>query len=107
MDAITQAAIEVLKAVGLTLALGLAGTGIRYLGTKARTERGKWYAKVALQIVSRLDGLVIPNDDKKTQAVNDLSSAIKQNYPFVQISPERLNDIIEEAVWLTHKDNNK
>lgn len=105
MDAIVQAGVEVLKAVGWTLALGLLGTGIRYIGTKARTERGKWYAKVALQIVGRLEGLVIPNEDKKKQGVKNLASAINQNYPFVKISPERLDDIIEEAVWLTHKDD--
>lgn len=105
MDAIMQAGIEVLKSVGGVLVLGILGTGIRYLGTKARTERGKWYAKVALQIVGRLEGVVMPNEDKKEQSVKDLAAAIKQNYPFVNVSAERLDDIIEEAVWLTHQDS--
>lgn len=105
MQEIMNALIKVLMGAGWTIGIALAGVVFRYFAAKAKTERGRWYAGVALQITNRLEGLDLTNEQKKAQGLNDLANAINKEYPFVKVTDERLNDILEEAVYLTHQSN--
>jgi hypothetical protein len=74
---------------------------IKYIGTATNNKSVSMLADRAMIIVSALDSLLIPNSDKKKQALKKLVSFA--NETGVKLTESQADDYIEHAVRVLHE----
>lgn len=98
LNIMVKLAKDLIEAYGYMM-IPIIATGVaRFVFSHAKNERVKSIAKWAYDAVSAQENTFKTNEQKKSDAVNDLANTISNNFWGVNITPEELDMRIEGAL---------
>lgn len=98
LNIMVKLAKDLIEAYGYVM-IPIIVTGVaRFVFAHAKSARVKLIAKFAYDAVAAQENTFKTNEQKKTDAVNDLSKTISNNFWGVNITPEELDMRIEGAL---------
>lgn len=98
LNIMVKLAKDLIEAYGYVM-IPIIATGIaRFVFAHAKNARVKSIAKWAYDAVAAQENTFKTNEEKKTDAVNDLAKTISNNFWGINITPEELDMRIEGAL---------
>ena len=98
LNIMVKLAKDLIEAYGYVM-IPIIATGIaRFVFAHAKSARVKLIAKFAYDAVSSQENMFKTNEEKKSDAVNDLAKTISNNFWGINITPEELDMRIEGAL---------
>lgn len=98
LNIMVKLAKDLIEAYGYVM-IPIIATGVtRFVFAHAKSARVKSIAKWAYDAVSAQENTFKTNEEKKSDAVNDLAKTISNNFLGINITPEELDMRIEGAL---------
>lgn len=98
LNIMVKLAKDLIEAYGYMM-IPIIATGVaRFVFAHAKSARVKLIAKFAYDAVAAQENMFKTNEQKKSDAVNDLAKTISNNFWGVNITPEELDMRIEGAL---------
>lgn len=98
LNIMVKLAKDLIEAYGYVM-IPIIATGVaRFVFSHAKNERVKAIAKWAYDSVAAQENTFKTNEEKKSDAVNDLAKTISNNFWGINITPEELDMRIEGAL---------